>query len=220
MLNKAKSDIGEAMRLLLVSSVQIQVSTRHLMEGVGARLEKLHEQINSNESTKHEAADLVRMEVRKHQNKEGVAGVVAHAVSEILVKMGVVSCELDFVEQFDDLQREAESLRTAKVMYDKKLLAAIKSLSTPPPPEPPLASKASAAIRDCLVCPISNDVMRDPVKVLESCLTYDRKSLCASLLLYPDLEPGTGQKFDRPLHYAPNIALRNLMQIRHGDGYY
>lgn len=38
--------------------------------------------------------------------------------------------------------------------------------------------------------------MRDPVTVMESGLTYDRKSLCTSLLMYPDLEPGTNLSFD------------------------
>jgi hypothetical protein len=130
----------------------------------------------------------------------------------------------DCAEQLDDLQREAESLRAAKVIYDEELLEAVKALTAQPPPAqpvpPPLASTASSAILDCLECPISNGIMRDPVTLDETGITYDRKSLCTSLLLYPDLDPLTGQRFDRPLRYFPNIAVRKLLMRQYGDSYY
>jgi hypothetical protein len=111
MLNKARRDVEESMRLLLVSSVRVQLSTRQMMEGVGERLEQLHNQINSSVASKHEVADLVR-KIREHHNQQqGGTGALAQELSQVLVKMGVVSSEEDCIEQFDELQREAESLR-------------------------------------------------------------------------------------------------------------
>jgi hypothetical protein len=222
MLNKARSDIEEAMRLLLVSSVRIQASTHHLMQGIGARLEQLQDQINSSYSSKHEVADLIRKELKQHERNQGHS--IAQALSDALVEMGVVDDTQDCAEQLDGLQREAEMLRTAKVVYDEDLLEAVKALTAVPPPashvKPPLATTASSAVRDCLVCPISKEVMRDPVTVDGSGITYDRKSLCRSLLSYPDLEPLTRQRFVRPVSYTPNLIARNLVMMQYGDSYY
>jgi hypothetical protein len=226
MLRKARRKFEEAMRLLLVLSVRVQVSTRQLMEGVGERLEKLHDQINSSVASEHEVADLIHKMQEHNSQQQGGAITIAQELSEVLAKMGVVSSEQDCGEQFDDLQSEAESLRTAMVIYDEDLLEVIKALSlaTHPPPaptsSPPLAKTASTADRDRLVCLISGEIMQDPVAVDGSGITYDRKSLCMSLLFYPDLEPVTGERFDRPLLYAPSIALRNLLMVHYGDASY
>jgi U-box domain len=229
MLNKAKADIEEAMRLLQVSSVRIQVSTRRVMDSVSDQLVELHKQINASYTSKHEVADLIRAEMQQHHESHGAT--MAEALSDVLVKLGVVNSLQDCEAQFLELQKEADSIRKAKVIYDEEMLEAVKALTAPRDDgahatasglEPPLrqGSEASSAVQECLVCPISGDIMRDPVTVMESGLTYDRESLCASLLAYPDLEPGTGQRFDRPLHYVPNIAVRQMIMAQHGDAYY
>jgi hypothetical protein len=55
----------------------------------------------------------------------------------------------------------------------------VKALSAPPEDSrvesPTPGSATSTAVRDCLVCLISGDVMRDPVTVVESGITYDRE---------------------------------------------
>jgi Leucine rich repeat/U-box domain len=71
-----------------------------------------------------------------------------------------------------------------------------------------------------MICPISLDVMRDPVFLVDSGKTYDRESLCTSLLHSPDLEPSIGQHFDRPLSYTPNIAVRKMIMELFGDAHY
>jgi WD40 repeat protein len=130
------------------------------------------------------------------------------------------------MDQMAELQEEAERLRAAKVQYDEELLEAVKTMSlqepAPMPPMPVLepAVSVSTSVRSRLVCPISLVVMKDPVTLVESGVTYDRKSICRSLLLYPALEPTTGQRYDRPLRYTPNRIVRDMVMMMYGDSYY
>jgi U-box domain len=227
MLGKAKADIEEAMRLLQASSVGIQVSTQQIVGRVSERLEKLNRQINASYASQNEVTELIRSEMRQHHERQG--STMAAALSDALVQLGVVSSPQDFAEQFAELRKEADTIRQAKVIYDEEMLEAVKALTAPreeaaaaPGPASPqrLGSESTSAVQECLICPISGEIMRDPVSVMESGLTYDRQSLCASLLLYPDLDPAIGQRFDRPLHYAPNVAIRKLLMTHYGDSYY
>jgi U-box domain len=68
-------------------------------------------------------------------------------------------------------------------------------------------------IRSTLVCPISLDLIDDPVTVLESGITYDRASLCGSLRLYPDLEPSTGQRFGHPIHFTADATVLQILEL-------
>jgi U-box domain len=174
-------------------------------------------------------ADLVREAIEQRKGSHGAS--IAMAVSDNLVAKGVVSSALDCADQFAELQKEADSIRKAKVIYDEEILEAVKVLSTPragvggssavvPPKLKPTPSDTVRAVNECLVCPISREIMHDPVTVLESGLTYDRKSLCTSLLLYPDLEPVTLHRYDGPLSYTPSIAVRNMIMAQCGDSYY
>lgn len=218
MLSKAKGDIEEAMRLLVVSSIRVQVSTRRIMESVSERLDELHEQINANYPGKHEVSDLFRTEMQLHRNGQGTARMQA-ALSEVLVRSGVFKNAHDLADHLDDLRRDAEGLHKAKAIYDQEILDAVLVLTAADPQELD-SNSASLGVQECLLCPISGEIMRDPVTVMESGLTYDRKSLCSSLLTYPKLEPCTGQRFDHPLHYTANIAIRNMVTMHYGDAFF
>jgi hypothetical protein len=221
MLNKARGDVEEAMRLLQASSIGAQISAS---EKVKQKIENVRSELGRKiDGIKHdvasEVAALLRSEMLHRQSQGGAA-----ALSEALVRMGVVKSEQDCLSQIEDLKNEAASLRMAKAIYDRDLLEVVKAL-TAPPESPGLASPssgstASTAVQDCVVCPISGDVMHDPVTVVESGITYDRESLCTSLLVYPDLEPFTGQRYDHPIHYTPNISIRSLLMMQYGDSYY
>jgi hypothetical protein len=52
-----------------------------------------------------------------------------------------------------------------------------------------------------LTCPISLEHMKDPVLLVQSGQTFDRKSLCKCLLQWPTKCPKTGQNFDGKLVY-------------------
>jgi U-box domain len=73
------------------------------------------------------------------------------------------------------------------------------------------------ALKSLLLCPISLEVMEDPVMVHESGMTYDRKSLCTQLLLLPEREPFTNQKYEHPLHYTGSITMRKLVALLCGE---
>jgi U-box domain len=73
------------------------------------------------------------------------------------------------------------------------------------------------AVKSLLLCPISLEVMEDPVIVHESGMTYDRTCLCTQLLLLPDREPFTNQKFDHPLHYTGSITMRKIIALLCGE---
>ena len=164
MLAKAKGDIEEAMRLLMVSSIRVQVSTRRIMESFSERLDELHEQINANYPGKHEVSDLIRTELKLHRNDQGTALTQA-ALSEVFVRSGVVKNAYDLADHLDDLRREAEGLRMAKTIYDQEILDAVIVLTADPPE---LDSKiATPDVQECLMCPISGEIMRDPVAVME-----------------------------------------------------
>lgn len=73
-----------------------------------------------------------------------------------------------------------------------------------------------------LSCPISLQVMRDPVILVASGQTYDRESLCRALLARPYRDPLTGARTleaSVPV-YIPNYAVRALIGRLKGDQYY
>ena len=230
MLGKAKGDVEEAMRLLLLSSVQIQVSTRRVMDAVNESMVELHHLINDSCASKHAVADLIQRELELHRHNQ--AATLAQATSEVLVKMGVVSCAKEFDDQLVDLKLEADRLRHSKVVYDQEILEAVLALSleteegkghaceTPRPAVLNPDALQPSGEGNSLVCPISLEIMHDPVVVTESGITYDREYLCNSLLAHPDLEPATLQHYDRPIDYCPNIAVRNMVTNLYGDSYF
>jgi U-box domain len=68
-------------------------------------------------------------------------------------------------------------------------------------------------IEALLECPISLELLHDPVTLLESGITYDRESLRESLRRYPDLEPATGQRFGRPLDFVASVTLLRIVGL-------
>ena len=76
------------------------------------------------------------------------------------------------------------------------------------------------SVQALLLCPISCDVMEDPVMLLPAGITYDRKQICASLLHHPNLDPSSGLRYDSKLQYCDNVAVRQLLMETYGDKAY
>jgi hypothetical protein len=74
-----------------------------------------------------------------------------------------------------------------------------------------------SSVQELLLCPISCDVMEDPVMLLPSGMTYDRKQICKSLLQHPNLDPSSGVRYDSKLQYCHNLAVRQLLMETYGD---
>eukprot|EP00549_Striatella_unipunctata_P016761 CAMPEP_0118674498 /NCGR_PEP_ID=MMETSP0800-20121206/919_1 /TAXON_ID=210618 ORGANISM="Striatella unipunctata, Strain CCMP2910" /NCGR_SAMPLE_ID=MMETSP0800 /ASSEMBLY_ACC=CAM_ASM_000638 /LENGTH=184 /DNA_ID=CAMNT_0006569695 /DNA_START=33 /DNA_END=587 /DNA_ORIENTATION=- len=70
------------------------------------------------------------------------------------------------------------------------------------------------------VCPISIEVMNDPVLLHESGHSYDKEFLCKSLRARPNLDPLTNKRYDEPVFYTDNLALRGLMVKHFGSNVY
>jgi len=74
---------------------------------------------------------------------------------------------------------------------------------------------------DDLVCPISQEIVKDPVVLWPSHQTYDREQICRSLLLYPNLDPATGVRYNEgPLEYESDLCTRHHLIRKHGRGAY
>jgi hypothetical protein len=77
-----------------------------------------------------------------------------------------------------------------------------------------------SSVRALLLCPISCDVMENPVILLPAGITYDRKQICMSLLHHPNLDPSSGVRYDGKLQYCDNAAVRQLLMETYGDKAY
>jgi hypothetical protein len=77
-----------------------------------------------------------------------------------------------------------------------------------------------SSVHALLLCPISCDVMEDPVILLPAGMTYDRKQICKSLLHHPNLDPSSGVRYDGKLQYCDNVAVRQLLMETYGDKAY
>jgi TPR repeat protein len=77
-----------------------------------------------------------------------------------------------------------------------------------------------SSVHALLLCPISCDVMEDPVILLPAGMTYDRKQICKSLLHHPNLDPSSGVRYDGKLQYCANVAVRQLLMETYGDEAY
>jgi U-box domain len=228
-LSKAKADVERALVLLPIAGIRIQISTRRLMDQVSDQLRELQRSINAGQNVTHQhhqaVVELIRQgssATQPNADDHG-AGIGSQFASlpDALVEMGVVRSKQDGIDQLRDVQREAENLqREAKVVYDEEILNAVLAFTARDVEGGRPKPGAADMDMDSLLCPISGEPMQDPVTVAESGITYDRKSLCASLLRYPDLDPATGQRFDGPLHYAPSILARRMVTQQMGDAYY
>jgi TPR repeat protein len=75
-------------------------------------------------------------------------------------------------------------------------------------------------IEDNLECPISHEIMQDPVIIVQTGHTYDRQTLCQWLEKCPTRCPLTNQVYDEKLWFNDNITARKLLTMYKGDAAY
>jgi hypothetical protein len=69
-----------------------------------------------------------------------------------------------------------------------------------------------------LTCPISGDIMKDPVILFPSGKTFNRESLCTWLLHNPTPRcPWTNQPLERHISFGKNIDIRKMLMENLGD---
>lgn len=69
-------------------------------------------------------------------------------------------------------------------------------------------------------CPISFDRMQDPVTIMQTGQTYDRKYLCEWLLVDPTLCPASNRRFIDKLEYTYDLIARKLLIEFFGESAY
>jgi TPR repeat protein len=75
-------------------------------------------------------------------------------------------------------------------------------------------------VDEILICPISLSQMQDPVCLVPSGHTYDKKSICDWILIHPYQDPMSQQSYNTPMMFADNISLRQLLMAQYGDTAY
>lgn len=77
-----------------------------------------------------------------------------------------------------------------------------------------------AAIPREFLCPISGKMLQDPVLLLPSGITYDKKFLCQELLREPDVDPFTRKRYEEKLRYCNNRLVQRLLIQKFGKSVY
>ena len=78
-------------------------------------------------------------------------------------------------------------------------------------------AQLTSPMKELLTCPISGELMSDPVTLVPSGISYDRKSLCDYLLKNPSKDPSTDKDHGDKLQYAENYSARQVLTLYLGD---
>ena len=140
---------------------------------------------------------------------------VAHSLDLLvatLKQQGLVKDDDDARRQLQEVQAERKSLVAQKAFDQQQLLDAVCALSLkemiiPPPPPPP-----PPEVPDEYKCPMTLDVMTEPVTLFtDAGRCFEREAIDHWLALHPNKDPMTGLVHDHPLEYAPNRPLRDAI---------
>lgn len=120
--------------------------------------------------------------------------------SEAYICSGLHSIQDEWKEVAEQLLHDIDAARVRKdrqlEFYTRMLFWAVTGCDMPPPE---------------FYCPISLEIMEDPVVLIETAVTYDKKSLDTWLHVYGSSRcPVSGQQLER-LGYVENKALRCLI---------
>jgi len=80
--------------------------------------------------------------------------------------------------------------------------------------------ETAAAIPREFLCPISGKMLQDPVLLLPSGITYDKKFLCQELLREPNVDPFSQQRYKEKLRYCDNRLVQKLLIQKLGQSAY
>ena len=81
-------------------------------------------------------------------------------------------------------------------------------------------AKPNSQVVQSITCPIPLEIMRDPVILTQSGVSYDREYLLRYLLFYTNKDPSTNRVYKEPLTYAPNLELRAVLTMHMGKHAY
>lgn len=136
----------------------------------------------------------------------------------LLMQAHLVENKEEFAQMLTEAADKAEIFyRDNKPLIDKNMYEWVLQMS-----REEKASRDYDSMDSPLLCPISKDIMEDPVLLVQSGNSYDRKHLCQSLLSYPTLDPQSGMEYAKPLEYVDNVVVRSMLidkgrYVKHND---
>ena len=189
-LQQAANDIRTHLQTLQALGIGLQVDTISKISQISSSVSEFSSKIDHRHD---ELKDLI-ME-NSHNTSQRLKAL------EIMVRSSLVANGKDLHEQVQEIADHAEEIRNAKGFNDTRMLEWAIQMSKIP---------------ESIICPISHDVMEDPVLVVQSGITYDHSSLCNSLLEYPDLDPNTNTRFNTMITFVPNVSIRQILMQHFG----
>eukprot|EP00633_Aureoumbra_lagunensis_P010972 CAMPEP_0197340372 /NCGR_PEP_ID=MMETSP0892-20130614/45615_1 /TAXON_ID=44058 ORGANISM="Aureoumbra lagunensis, Strain CCMP1510" /NCGR_SAMPLE_ID=MMETSP0892 /ASSEMBLY_ACC=CAM_ASM_000538 /LENGTH=679 /DNA_ID=CAMNT_0042845095 /DNA_START=84 /DNA_END=2124 /DNA_ORIENTATION=- len=209
-LRAAISKIKGGLELLsgshAATSFEFQNYARKAMERANETLENLPDQIR----------DIVADEIKAALNNSKIS---PEPFLDKLVQHNFANDTADAKRQLQELQHERESLLADKLFADKELLEKVCNLSLldihemPPPTPPPSSSKLGQPPSE-FICPITRDLMEDPVTLFtESHQSYERTALEKFLDQHPCRDPMTNVDSLEPLIFGTNKHLKSKIEL-------
>ena len=228
-LDKAKSDIFEALSILQ-SYMQANLK-KDMTGGHQSTMDELRQVKGHLEDLRAKyARQGHEVAVQVHELLEHRDDRLCERMLELFTKNHIVSDRKDFEEQLAEIQRNERQLLKEKALVDEFVVKAVLNLSlqdassSSPAPSAAATTNLNVMQRHSFVeewtCPITLDIMTDPVILVPSGTTLDHQSACKALLIRPNVDPVTGTVYDVPFTFVPNIAIRKQIMEAYGADQY
>ena len=204
-------EIEKALNGIRRSGVVITVELRESMKETRSLSEELYDKVGE---------ILFDMKENQEDILEQFSDV--NALRRLIISNGFAKDEIDLDSQLQSIAQDADFIQSEKEFMDKVILQKVVEISklvgTQIDENESKRSSKSNNYDHLLTCPLSLDLMEDPVTM--NTYTYDRKHLCKSLLTYPNLDPVTNTRFDERASYSNAINIRKLLMQEKGDAAY
>jgi hypothetical protein len=202
-LKAAGVKMNHGLTIITATSVNIQANTEGAMDTAHRAIESMQTRLDAYHN---DIADILLDIIRP-----GIQNIPDEVIAK-LREEGIVASRQDCMDQIRNIQEDPDLTE----VKNEQLLQWALHVSLPPSNRPIMDER----MKKRLTCPISLDYMQDPVTLVQSGQTYDKASLCESLLQYPNLCPKTGQHFDKKLNYIDNYDAREDLTYYLGDDSY
>jgi len=207
-LNTAGDKMNRGLSMISASGVIVQADIQNKVENAKCTIDAMQRKLDSQPN---EIAELFLDIVMP-----GIERIPDEIVTK-LRDMHVVASKQDCLDQIREIQQDPHHFCAEKdELCNEQLLQWALKVSLPPQSHPPRTDE----IQDMLICPITQDFMRDPVILVKSGHTLDRESLCMCLLNKPTRCPVTNQDFGEKLQYIDSFIARKLLTLYLGDDAY
>ena len=176
----------------------------------------------------NERLDKIDESLRQSDTNNSIPAALNYspkAVSDFMTKvqqLGLAATEEDAREQLRELQRDHSACRREKYFADGAVLDLVCALSLYDQSAPPAATTLAVEPPQGSKCPITLDIMRDPVFLhTPAGRSYEQCALEEHLHRNPDQDPITGERYTHALQFSPNRTLKDIIEAwRHANPHY